>query len=525
MSSHSSVAIVSDQRVRVSTTPPAAGTSEKHTYTQILKSTTMIGGSAAVNMAFGIVRTKAMALFLGPAGVGLLGLYNSIADVAHSFAGMGVQSSGVRQIAEAVGSGEAERIARTATILRQISIMLGLIGAAMIVVLARPISLFTFGSAQQAWGVALLSLAVFCRLVSGGQGALIQGMRRISDLARMNVMAAALGTALSIPIIYLFRERGIVPTIIAVYGVSMLTSWWYSRQVKIERPSMAIWQIWHESGALLKLGIAFMASGFLTMGGSYLIRIIVLRQAGVEASGLYQAAWALGGLYVAFILQAMGSDFYPRLTAVAKNDAECNRLVNEQAQISLLLAGPGVIGTLTLAPLIIAIFYTAKFGPAVIILRWVCLGMMLRVIAWPMGFIILAKGRQQIFLWTELAATVVHVGLAWLLVRRFGLAGAGAAFFGLYVWHTLLIYAIVRRVSAFRWSPANRRLGLVFLPMTAFVFLSFFVLPWGGALALGLVAVVFSSAHSLQSLVALLPPEKIPAPIRLKLRRLGFRAG
>jgi hypothetical protein len=32
---------------------------------------------------------------------------------------------------------------------------------------------------------------------------------------------------------------------------------------------------------------------------------------------------------------------------------ECNRLVNEQAEVGLLLAGPGVIATLTFAPLVI----------------------------------------------------------------------------------------------------------------------------------------------------------------------------
>ena len=74
------------------------------------------------------------------------------------------------------------------------------------------------------------------------------------------------------------------------------------------------------------------------------------------------------------ILQAMGADFYPRLTASAHNNQECNRLANEQTLVGLLVAGPGVIASLTLAPLIIALFYSAKFGPAVGILRWVCLG-------------------------------------------------------------------------------------------------------------------------------------------------------
>src|SRR5262249_33058120 len=94
---------------------PAA---EKHTYGQILKSSVLIGGSSLLNIGIGIVRTKAMAVLLGPAGFGLMGLYGSIVNLAVSIAGMGVNNSGVRQVAEAVDSGDDERIARTVTVLR-----------------------------------------------------------------------------------------------------------------------------------------------------------------------------------------------------------------------------------------------------------------------------------------------------------------------------------------------------------------------------------------------------------------------
>src|ERR1700694_5970946 len=115
---------------------PEAGQVEKadkSTYGQILKSTALIGGSSAVNIVIGIVRTKAMAMLLGPAGFGFFGLYGSIANLTQSIAGMGINSSGVRQIAEAVGSGDTERIARTAAVLRRISILLGLLGALLLV--------------------------------------------------------------------------------------------------------------------------------------------------------------------------------------------------------------------------------------------------------------------------------------------------------------------------------------------------------------------------------------------------------
>src|SRR3954452_4930169 len=110
----------------------------RHTHAQILKSTALIGGSSIVNIAFGIVRTKAMAVLLGRAGVGLMGLYSSIADLTHRLAGMGIQSSGVRQIAEAAGSGEQERIARTATVLRRVALFFGLLGAVLLVLLLMP---------------------------------------------------------------------------------------------------------------------------------------------------------------------------------------------------------------------------------------------------------------------------------------------------------------------------------------------------------------------------------------------------
>jgi PST family polysaccharide transporter len=345
-------------------------------------------------------------------------------------------------------------------------------------------------------------------------------MRRITDLARISVISALLGTAITIPLVYLFREQGVVPSLVGVAAASLLTSWWYSRRVRIEKPSMVTAEVRREAAALLKLGFAFLASSFLTMGAAYAIRLIVLKKIGVEAAGLYQSAWALGGLYVGFILQAMGADFYPRLTAVSSDNSKCNRLVNEQAQISLLLAGPGVIATLTFAPLVIASFYSIEFAAAVTLLRWVCLGMTLRVVAWPMGFIVVAKGAQKIFFWTEVAATLVHVGLAWLFVTQFGLDGSGIAFFGLYVWHGFLIYVIVRRLSGFRWSPMNFQTGMIFLPLTGLVFGGFYILPLPVAMAFGTIAVLVSSVYSIRALIQFLPMDRVPDPIRQTLVRL-----
>jgi O-antigen/teichoic acid export membrane protein len=486
----------------------------KHTYGQILKSSALMGGSTAANIAVNVIRAKTIALLIGPAGVGLVGLYASILNLTQSVAGMGINQSGVRQIAEAAGSGETQRIARTAAVLRRTSMCLGVVGAISLAVFCRQVSQWTFGSREFAAPVALLSLAVLFTSISDGQAALIQGMRRITDLARIGVLAVLFGTGITLTLIYFFREKGVVPSLVSVAAITLLISWSYRRKIHIPPVSVTVPEIREEAGALLKLGSVFMANAVLMAGATYAIRILVRNNIGLEAAGLYQSAWSIGGLYVGFILQAMGSDFYPRLTAVANDDTECNRLVNEQAQIGLLLAGPGVIATLTFAPLVIALFYAATFVAAVEPLRWMCLGMALRVIAWPMGYIILAKGRRSTMFWIEVGATVVHVGLALMLVRRFGLVGATMAFLGLHIWDGILIYVIVRRLTGFRWSAANRRTGLVFLPLTGAVFCGFLLLPVWVATAVGFVAALVSGIYSLRLLCRLVSLDRVPRVVR-----------
>lgn len=499
----------------------AAGERASGSYSQILKSSALIGGSQAANIVIGIVRTKMMAVLLGPAGFGLFGLYGSIQNLTQSIAGMGINGSGVRQIAEAVGTGDEGRIARTAAVLRRTAVILGAAGAVFLIVLSRQVSRLTFGSTERAAAVSLLSVAVLFGLISGGQGALIQGMRRIADLAKMNVLSAFFGLCTAIPLVYLFREQGVVPSLVIVAAMGILTSWWYSRQLGIQPAVVSLSDVRQEAGALLRLGSAFMASGLMTLGVAYAVRILILRNAGFEATGLYQAAWTLGGLYVSFILQAMGADFYPRLTASIHNHEEANRLVNEQTLIGLLLAGPGVLATLTVAPVVITLFYSAKFSGAVVILRWICLGAALQVITWPMGFIIVAKGNQGLFFIAELAWTIVAVALAWVCLRWFGVPGAGVAFFGSYVFHLFLIYPIVHRLSNFRWSSDNKHNGALFLTLMVTVFILFYVAPLIISATVSALIAICSAIYSLRVLVNLVPVHHLPGTIRklLAVRR------
>jgi PST family polysaccharide transporter len=493
--------------------------SGRRSHGQVLKSSVMIGGSMGLGVVIGMARTKAMALLLGPAGVGLFGLYLSISELVRSVAGMGINTSGVRQIAESVGTGDSQRIARTVTTLRRVALVLGGLGALFLAVFARFVARVSFGDEQHAGAIAFLALAVLFGEISSAQGALIQGMRRVADLARMNILSAIFGTAFSVGIVFFYFKRGmaaqgVVPSLVCMAAMSIVTSWWFARKIKVERVSMTTVQVGAEVSGLLKLGVAFMSSGLMFMGTAYLVRAILLQRIGADAAGYYQAAWGLGGMYVGFILQAMGADFLPRLSEVAHDNRECNRLVNEQAEVGLLIAVPGLLATLSIAPFVITLFYSNRFGPAVDVLRWICLGMLLRVASWPLGSIVLAKGLRNLFFWSELLTYAAYVALVLVLVPWLGLIGSGIAFFGMYVLYWIGIYLVARRTSGFRWSGTNRKLALLFTPLVALVFVSWYVLPPAASASLGILVTLAGGFYCLRTLCVLIPLERLPRPVR-----------
>jgi PST family polysaccharide transporter len=465
-------------------------------------------------VAIGMVRTKLMALLLGPSGYGLMGAYTLIADLARTIALLGIGSSGVREIAAANASGDTARVARTACALWRVGLACGALGLLLLLTFARPISTLSFGNATHSGGVALLSLTVVLSILAATQGAVLQGLRRMADIALIAICSALLGAVASVALVYALGADGIVASLIAVAAASLLCSSWFTRRLALQPVALTAAETVAESKTLIQVGLAFMASALLTMGAAYAVRVVILRMHGLDAAGLYSAAWTLGGLYVGFVLQALGTDFYPRLVGAASDNVLCNRLVNEQAHISLLLALPGVMATLTFAPLVISIFYSSAFSGAVETLRWICLGMALRVLTWPLGYIVVAKNRQTLFFSIDLAWSVVNVGLSWWCIAQLGIVGAGIAFFASYVFHALIVYPVARRLSGFRWSSSTARLATAGLVAMATLFAALRGLPPVAGYLFGLLLTLASLYASTRGLAQLVSDQRLPRSLQ-----------
>ena len=466
-----------------------------------------MGGAQGLNYIVGLLRVKVVAVLLGASGVGLISLYQSAISLVGTASGLGIGSSGVREVAQAYGKKDATKAAQTVSVLRSACWATGLLGWGLAAALAKPISEWVFGTPEHAFGITVLGATLLMGSVSGGQMALLQGVRRIGDLARANVAGMVINTVITISLYVWLGQKGIVPVLLANSAVALAVSWWFAQRVKVEPVALTWRDTFHGAGHLVGLGIAFMWSGLLGAGLDIVTRVIITREYGVAAAGYYQAAWALSGMFAGFILAAMGADFYPRLTGVIQDRVQATRVVNEQTEIGVLLALPGLLATLVFAPLIIRIFYTAEFVAGAVLLPWFLLGIFGRVVSWPLGFIQLAKGAGRWFMATETVFIAFQLGLVIWLARRFGVVGAAYAFAAAYVAYTVGMLWVGSTLIGFRWSRDVKRLFAisgVFLMATVAVRLW---VPGGQAAVVGGSIAIVGALVSLRELAARLGSE------------------
>src|SRR5438132_8562 len=70
---------------------------EPTSHVEALKSTSIIGGSTVIVMLIRMLRTKVLAILLGPGGIGLEAIYDSVISLSRTAVDLGISSSGVRQ--------------------------------------------------------------------------------------------------------------------------------------------------------------------------------------------------------------------------------------------------------------------------------------------------------------------------------------------------------------------------------------------------------------------------------------------
>ena len=428
------------------------GEEQGNSYRRILKGTSIFGGVQIFNILINLVRGKFVAVILGPEGMGIASLFTSASLTIQRIASLGLNQVIVKETAS-VGD-DRERHAALLTIIRRLIGYTAILGMLLCILLCVPLSRLTFGSEEYSWQFVVLGTGIGLMIAANGKLAILQGLQEVKKISKASIVGGLTGLFIGVPLYYIFGDKGIVPAIVAL---SLAMYIFYSLSLRSSQSIKPGSLKWKDHGPVLKrllfLGIVLMASDMIGSLVNYLLNLFLRVHGSVDEVGLYQAANSVTNQYSGLVFAALAMDYFPRLSKVSSVNSEMKGVVNRQTEVVSLLIAPAVCLLILSSPLVIRVLLSEDFFSIIELIRWMGIGILLKALSFPMGYIAFAKGNKKVFFMLEgLAGNFLYLILGCIGFYFFGLLGLGYAMVVENFLILIIYYIVNNRLYEYKFS-------------------------------------------------------------------------
>lgn len=418
----------------------------------ILRATVILGSGSAIGLIAGFLSNKAYAVWIGPDGVGLLGLFQSFLGITAIGAGMGLSSGLVRLGAphakEEVGNAQLIALRQAAWQIYRITVLLS---TTILLAFSHPIAEHLLADSP-VWGVGVLALGLALSLAAGVQIGLLNAYHRVGLLAQVTALSSILGAVWGITLVWFWRENALPWVVLGIPLGQFVLSGMFLGRLRIPLIKADSRDIRAARSELLRFGLPFVGSQLVGSVVQLGMPFLVLHQLGQVEVGYYRAAILFSTAYIGFLLNALGQDFYPRLSALQNQPQAFCAALDTQQRFVLLLGSPLVVVSLALAPLAVDVLFSSEFRPTAGILQWQLLGDLFRFVSWTLGYAVLAGLPNRSYLVTEtLGGACLLIFSLWGM-DRFGTSGLGVGW--LLTYFCYLIITGITVSFGLRWRPS-----------------------------------------------------------------------
>jgi PST family polysaccharide transporter len=479
-----------------STTPTSTAqpTQQKHSGRKslsgsVLKIMGIFSGVEVITIICSIIRTKLVATLIGPAGMGLFGLYNSVIDTIGSVAQLGTGTGVIRALAVS----PRKTLPKLVAVIRRWGLGLGLAGSLITLAISPWLSRFTFGDENHTWGFVALSIIILLLVLSNNEAAIFQGLKHYTRLAKSTVTGAVISIIVCIPMYYYWREASVIPSLITYALITWICRGLYREKVDKPTERISLKETLVTGKDFAMLGVYITLTTFASNAVAYIFMSYLNRTAGTETAGFYQAGFNLVNRYIGLILTAIGMEFLPRLSEVCSSRRRIGLYLSHEIIVLMLVVFPIITLFITCDELIVHLLYDKEFIVMTPFIIWAIIGTVLRAWSWCMAYIILAKNDGITFLVTETLSSLVAISLNIFMFNHFGIAGLGYAYLLWYTFYLAEVWAVAHWRYKIRIKPEAIILPTAILLVCIATTLVRTHIGWVGGLPFVALAIVVSA--------------------------------
>ena len=391
----------------------------------LIKTSVLTGISTIIKVISGFVINKVIALYVGPAGLAIVGQLQSFTSIITTFSNGAISSGIVKYTAEYQDIEEKKKIFSSSIV---ISLICSLIISIFLFGFSDYLSELILKDIQYSSVFIIFGATIFLFALNMVLISILNGQKEIKKYVLVNIAGSIFSLVFTSILIMQLNLMGALYAMVLNQSVMFFvtlafvikSSWFKLEYFKqgLDKESLS---------KLSKYSLMAIVSALTVPVSHLIIREYIGENLGWDSAGYWQGIWYISTMYLMLVTTTLGVYYLPRLSEIQDNK-ELRKEIFSGYKIIMPIVILASLIIFLLKEYVILIAFSKDFMPMMELFAWQLIGDVIKIASWLLAYLMLAKAMTKVFIYTEVLFSALFVGLSILFVDKFGLVGITYAY-------------------------------------------------------------------------------------------------
>ena len=397
----------------------------------LFKVASLNSASVLVRIIAGFFTSKAIAIYIGPEGMALIGNLRNFLTSVQSFSTLGLYNGVVKYVAEF--KNDTIQLSKLISTVYYFGFITTTIVCFFVYFNADYLSSMVFPYSDYSYIFRILGLALPFYSLNMFTFSIMNGYSKYRMLLMINIIGQILGLSVTLLLIYQNRLDGALVSVVISPSLIFLITF---VGIMNQRSLVSLIKVDNISFDFMKKLSAYSVMALVSAIALPLVMINIRNYigdtVGLQEAGFWEAMNRISTYYLMFVNSLMTLYILPRFAEI-HSVKEFRHEVFSFYKTIMPVFGIGLLVIYLLRPFIIAIVFSRDFKPMEDLFLWQLLGDFVRVLSVVIAYQFIAKRMFWHFIISEIFSVIMIYATSVYFIDMYGVKGATIAHFASYV--------------------------------------------------------------------------------------------
>ncbi|MGP7823236.1 MULTISPECIES: O-antigen translocase [Proteus] len=397
-------------------------------------------------MLSGLVINKAVSVYIGPAGLAVIGQFQNFSQLV-LIAAQGAINNGVVKYTAEYGK-ESEKLPSLFSTSIRISFTTSIVVGCILAIFSNFFSLKILDDVQYQFVFIIFGFTIILFVLNGLFLSIINGLKEIKSYIKINIIQSIYSLIFTSLLIYFFGLKGALIALATNQSIIFFITLFMLRKHEVITWKKLTSSFDRKiSKNLFSYSAMAITSAIMVPSSQFIIRDYIGTTQGLDQAGYWQGVWYISTTYLMIVTTALSTYYLPRLSEITSKQELKKEILQGYKILLPIVIVCGLIIYL-LRDFIIYLLFSDSFAPMKPLFTWQIVGDVFKIASWLLAYVMLAKSMTKMFIISEVFFAITLVILSYIFISIDGTIGATYAYCLNYIIYFLvMIFLITRSIT------------------------------------------------------------------------------